>query len=100
MKNAEARRGGLDVSLFKLLSEKHPQAVVDLSHQYRMNEDIMLLSNRLVYENRLKCGSDQVAKQGLVIPDSQPCPSGPCDQECWIQHLMLESYVTVYPPPV
>ena len=88
VKNPEARRGGLDVSLFKLLSEKHPQAVVDLSYQYRMNEDIMLLSNRLVYENRLKCGSDQVAQQGLVIPNPQPCLASCGD--CWLQHLMKE----------
>lgn len=95
VKNPEARRGGLDVSLFKLLSEKHPQAVVDLSHQYRMNEDIMLLSNRLIYENRLKCGSEQVAKQGLAIPRLQKCPTGPCDESCWLQHLMLESLVPI-----
>lgn len=91
VKNIEARRGGLDVSLFKLLSEKHPQSVVDLSHQYRMNEDIMLLSNRLIYENRLKCGSTEVAKQGLTIPrphigDEEGCRS----RECWIEQLMLE----------
>jgi DNA replication ATP-dependent helicase Dna2 len=88
VKNPEARRGGLDVSLFKLLSGKHPQAVVDLSYQYRMNEDIMLLSNRLVYENRLKCGSDQVAQQGLVIPNLQPCEAS-CN-DCWLQHLIKE----------
>jgi DNA replication ATP-dependent helicase Dna2 len=94
VKNAEARRGGLDVSLFKLLSEKHPQSVVDLSHQYRMNEDIMLLSNRLVYENRLKCGSDQVAKQVLAIPHRQLCSAWcdtTCKGDCWLQHLLLES---------
>lgn len=68
MKNPEARRGGLDVSLFRLLSDRHPQAVVDLSFQYRMNEDIMSLSNRLIYGNRLKCGSEEVAKQELVLP--------------------------------
>jgi DNA replication ATP-dependent helicase Dna2 len=96
VKNPEARRGGLDVSLFKLLSEKHPQAVVDLSYQYRMNEDIMLLSNRLVYEDRLKCGSDQVAKQGLVIPNLQPCSAwcdASCGCDCWVRHLMKEEYV-------
>src|SRR5258708_3839618 len=38
---------GLDVSLFKRLSEAHPQAVVELTFQYRMNEDIMLLSNKV-----------------------------------------------------
>jgi DNA replication ATP-dependent helicase Dna2 len=56
----------------------------------------MLLSNRLVYENRLKCGSDKVARQGLVIPDSKPCSAwcdASCGSDCWLKQLLLESYV-------
>ena len=71
MRNKEARKGGLNVSLFRRLSDAHPEAVVDLNYQYRMNEDIMLLSNRLVYDNRLKCGSVEVAQRSLVIPNKQ-----------------------------
>jgi hypothetical protein len=33
-----------------------------LSLQYRMNEEIMKLSNTLTYSNRLRCGNEQVAK--------------------------------------
>lgn len=58
----------MDVSLFKRLSEHHPQAVVCLEHQYRMNQDIMALSNTLIYEERLKCGTPQVANALLNIP--------------------------------
>ena len=43
VQNEEARNGGLDVSLFKLLSDTHPASVVNLEHQYRMCEDIMAL---------------------------------------------------------
>lgn len=59
----------MDVSLFKRLSEQHPHAVVSLEHQYRMNQDIMELSNTLIYENRLKCGTLDVAKAQLQLPN-------------------------------
>ncbi|THG99127.1 hypothetical protein EW026_g3162 [Hermanssonia centrifuga] len=101
VRSRDARKGGLDVSLFRRLSEAHPHAVVDLVDQYRMNEDIMLLSNKLIYSNRLRCGSLEVAKQGLVIPDrsflqnlhsSSDRPK--CD--CWIEKLLDESCNAVF----
>ena len=69
VQNAEAREGGLDVSLFKLLSDTHPSSVVNLEHQYRMCEDIMLLSNTLIYSGQLKCGTPEVAASSLEIPN-------------------------------
>lgn len=96
MRNKEARKGGLNVSLFRRLSDAHPEAVVDLNYQYRMNEDIMLLSNRLVYDNRLKCGSVEVAQRSLVIPNKQK-ESCLCndrgEHSCWIQKLLDERCV-------
>lgn len=84
------------MSLFRRLSDAHPRAVIDLAYQYRMNEDIMLLSNKLIYGDRLKCGSKQVAQQSLVLPDckylqslhagQRPCVSG----GCWMEKLMAE----------
>ncbi|KAH9482370.1 DNA replication ATP-dependent helicase/nuclease DNA2 [Psilocybe cubensis] len=67
VKNPDARKGGLDVSLFRRLSEAYPESVVDLRFQYRMNEDIMMLSNKLIYNDRLQCGNDEVAKRSLVL---------------------------------
>jgi DNA replication ATP-dependent helicase Dna2 len=69
VQNKEACEGGLDISLFKLLSENHSEAVVNLEHQYRMCADVMLLSNRLIYSGRLKCGNEAVATRSLQIPD-------------------------------
>ncbi|KAF4534256.1 DNA replication factor DNA2 [Lasiodiplodia theobromae] len=69
VQNKEAQEGGLDVSLFKLLSEGQPDAVVSLEHQYRMCADIMLLSNTLIYDGRLKCGNDSVANRALTVPN-------------------------------
>lgn len=69
VQNKEAQEGGLDVSLFKLLSDAHPESVVNLEHQYRMCEDIMLLSNNLIYSGHLKCGTPEVAVRSLKIPN-------------------------------
>ncbi|KIW06674.1 hypothetical protein, variant [Verruconis gallopava] len=68
VQNKEALEGGLDMSLFRLLSERHPEAVVNLEHQYRMCADIMYLSNTLIYNGRLKCGTPAVAQQSLQVP--------------------------------
>lgn len=69
VQNEEARAGGLDISLFKLLSDTHPSSVVNLEHQYRMCEDVMSLSNALIYEGRLKCGTESLRFQRLEVPD-------------------------------
>ncbi|KAG7397108.1 Tripartite DNA replication factor [Phytophthora boehmeriae] len=65
--NAQARKEGMDVSLFRRLAEAHSEASQQLSYQYRMNRDIMLLANRLVYGDKLKCGSFTVASNHLQL---------------------------------
>lgn len=69
VQNKEAQEGGLDISLFKTLSDNHPASVVNLEHQYRMCEEIMTLSNTLIYNGRLKCGTPAVATRSIVIPN-------------------------------
>ena len=102
MRNSDARKKGMSVSLFKTLSEAHPEAVVNLQHQYRMNKDIMLLSNQLIYDNKLQCGSPEVADRCLNVPyikkvdefhanDNEPFL---CDgQKCWLRQLVSPEYV-------
>lgn len=109
VQNEEARLGGLDVSLFKLLSDTHPASVVNLEHQYRMNEDIMTLSNTLIYHGRLKCGTEELKTRKLHIPNpegmkqlhfdadsfltasqkagSSFCPS-PRPSTCWLSNVL------------
>jgi len=62
---------GMGVSLMSMLQAKHPSAVVRLSLQYRMCEDIMQLPNRLVYSDRLKCGNAAVADARLMLQPAQ-----------------------------
>jgi DNA replication ATP-dependent helicase Dna2 len=99
VKNHDARKGGLDVSLFKLLSDKRPESVTSLTFQYRMNEDIMTLSNRLIYEGKLKCGNEEVAQQTLKLARTVKREPGTADAGtrcghqggvCWIADLMKD----------
>jgi len=69
VQNKEAVEGGLDISLFKMLSDQHPASVTNLEHQYRMCGDIMALSNTLIYDGRLKCGTPAVASRSITIPN-------------------------------
>lgn len=114
MKNHEARKGGLDVSLFRRLSEAHPEAVVDLRFQYRMNKEIMLLSNRLIYEDRLRCGNEEVANRSLKLgnkhflkrlhragaggaKEAHVCSGGSAagTEQCWLERLSASQYVLI-----
>uniref|UniRef100_A0A3B5LXY3 DNA replication ATP-dependent helicase/nuclease n=1 Tax=Xiphophorus couchianus TaxID=32473 RepID=A0A3B5LXY3_9TELE len=67
VQNQEARSFGMDESLFKRL-ELHSEAVVQLNVQYRMNSQIMSLSNSLMYDGRLECGSERTASALLTLP--------------------------------
>ncbi|XP_069756973.1 DNA replication ATP-dependent helicase/nuclease DNA2 isoform X2 [Narcine bancroftii] len=66
IQSSHARALGMDESLFKRL-EKNLDAVVQLNVQYRMNRSIMSLSNTLMYEGKLVCGSEQVATAMLKL---------------------------------
>lgn len=79
--NPEARTGGLDKSLFQLLNDAYPHHVVELTNQYRMNEDIMKISNDLVYKGRLRCGTEEVARRQLDIKCSSDCSD-------WVREVM------------
>jgi hypothetical protein len=99
VRSPAARKAGLEVSLFRRLSTAHPHAVIDLTHQYRMNEDIMLLSNQLIYGDRLRCGSDDVARRTLILPDggnylrAMHTGKPACEGDCWIYKLLSERFV-------
>ncbi|KAI0262628.1 Dna2-domain-containing protein [Gloeopeniophorella convolvens] len=102
VRNRDARKGGLDVSLFRRLSEAHSEAVVDLTQQYRMNADIMLLSNKLIYGDRLRCGNQKIANQSLVLPDdtfmetAHKLSSEVCKDRCWLEELLDPSRKAVF----
>lgn len=59
---------GMQESLFDTLCRAHPSHVVFLKYQYRMNEQILQLSNSIIYDNMLQCGTDEIAKAKLRLP--------------------------------
>lgn len=95
VRSSAAFDGGYDVSLFKLLCEAHPSAMVELTHQYRMNEDIMHLSNQLIYDGKLVCGSREVSQRVMPIPNKSAIASwrspglAPCNQ--WLDQALDET---------
>ncbi len=54
IKSFEAAKQGLEKTLLEKLVAAHPQSVVLLEEQYRMNEAIMGFSSREFYEGKLK----------------------------------------------
>ena len=58
---------GYSVSMLKRLADEHPNAVAQLTLQYRMHEDICLLPNLLVYKGGLKCANDDVKTKKLHL---------------------------------
>lgn len=90
VQSPEAAQEGLEISMFKQLSEANPDATVTLRFQYRMCAEIMSLSNEFIYHRMLKCGSDEVAKARLNIVDKRPLLVGmrPCTFErCWTETI-------------
>lgn len=65
VRNDLAHKEGMAESLFKTLSEKHPHSVVDLRYQYRMNSEIMNLSNTLIYGKRLICANPGISESAF-----------------------------------
>jgi DNA replication ATP-dependent helicase Dna2 len=96
VQNRAALDGGLDVSLFRQLSEEHPEAVATLGKQYRMCDDIMSLSNTLIYSGQLRCGNPAVAERTLKVKDLSSLRSfhsatgkiQGCHGRCWLEDLL------------
>ncbi|XP_021612067.1 DNA replication ATP-dependent helicase/nuclease JHS1 isoform X4 [Manihot esculenta] len=75
VQSTEARENGMGISLFCRLSEAHPQAISALQSQYRMCQGIMELSNALIYGDRLRCGSSEIANGKLNFSRLKSCSS-------------------------
>lgn len=95
----QTSRSEPEASLFKLLC-KNSNAVVQLCTQYRMNEDIMSLTNELIYNNQLQCGSERVQKSTFECPLAQNvlrelhqnAPSS-----CWLSDILDQKYSLLNP---
>ncbi|GLT73724.1 hypothetical protein SLA2020_455620 [Shorea laevis] len=89
VQSTEARENGMGISLFCRLSEAHPQAISPLQSQYRMCQDIMELSNALIYGDRLCCGSSEIASAQLSLSRLDSCSS-------WLQTVLNPSKTVIF----
>ncbi|XP_061491165.1 DNA replication ATP-dependent helicase/nuclease DNA2 [Rhineura floridana] len=87
VQNAEARDLGMGESLFKRL-EQNKNAVVQLTVQYRMNSKIMSLSNKLVYDGKLECGSERVSQAVVDLPNLKELKLERQYSETWIKETL------------
>lgn len=70
IKSSEAARKGLATTLLEKCVALHPESVVLLEEQYRMNEEIMGYSSQVFYQNKLRA-NDSVAHH-VLFPDDAP----------------------------
>jgi ATP-dependent RNA/DNA helicase IGHMBP2 len=70
IKSSEAAKKGLATTLLEKCVALHPESVVLLEEQYRMNEEIMGYSSRVFYHNKLKA-NDSVAHH-VLFPEDAP----------------------------
>ncbi len=70
VKNTEAAKEGLSVTLMQKVATLWPQSVDLLTVQYRMNEEIMAFSSRWFYQGRLQAAPE--AAHRLVSPIDTP----------------------------
>ncbi|CCJ30384.1 unnamed protein product [Pneumocystis jirovecii] len=97
MRSIDTADQDMKTSLFKHLSDANPIAIVNLEYQYRMNKDIMLLSNTLIYNGKLKCGDEKTACKFLEYGDfyildklhsKKNCEYICNINECWIKKIL------------
>ena len=81
VQSKDAKEGGLDQSLFVLL--QNDSNTTDLTIQYRMNSEIMRISNELTYNGVLKCANLDVLTQTLSPKDLSFL-----NQNNWISQVM------------
>ncbi|KAK4470626.1 hypothetical protein MN116_006162 [Schistosoma mekongi] len=84
VRSQKARLGGLDQSLFSLLLNYHDGAgspsstnssiefskkryIIELTIQYRMNSNILALTNYLTYENKMSCANLSILQATLEL---------------------------------
>ncbi|XP_032526512.2 DNA replication ATP-dependent helicase/nuclease DNA2 [Danaus plexippus] len=65
VRSRDAKFLGMEVSLFHSLMKD--RTTCTLSLQYRMNQPLADLANKIAYSNRLKCANETVAKAALNI---------------------------------
>lgn len=92
VKSKKAVELGMNISLFQRFANAHPQSVNILSVQYRMNREIMNVSNLLTYDQSMICGSDSIANAKLLFRSPESLYKTPS----WLQSCLNPQLSTVF----
>lgn len=85
-----SKKEGMSISLFERLLKIYPNSLSKLSIQYRMNKNIMLLCNYLIYNNELKCDDIDVENRLFYIHNLDNIPSPISNKYLpWIKDILL-----------
>lgn len=96
VRSRQAVSEGLNKSLFATLAEAHPQSVSMLRLQYRMNSDIMAISNTFVYGGMLQCGLDTVSNARMALPNFYSCTCNCSHTACWLSDTIAPQKTVLF----
>lgn len=88
VKSKDSLAKGMAVSLFERLSKLHLKQLCRLTDQFRMNKDIMTISNVLVYENYLKPANDHIANQKLKLDFGGERAAQFAQEQIWVKEIL------------
>lgn len=83
---------GMEETLLDLLDR--PDDTVELTLQYRMNEEILRLSNQLTYDNKLECATEEIRTNTLQLTrDETTLVSFAHNHACTLLSTLLYYYI-------
>lgn len=98
--NHEAKKRGMNKSLLEVLCEEQESNNIDnicyLRHQYRMNRDVLSLSNEIIYNNRLLCGSVSVENAKFDLPKLHSIDKEQSEPLKWIYNVLDSNRSVVF----
>jgi DNA replication ATP-dependent helicase Dna2 len=68
IKSKLAGKKGMSTSLFERICKSHPDCTTVLKKQFRMNKEILELSNSTFYKGVMQVGDQRVANQKVEFP--------------------------------
>jgi hypothetical protein len=92
----EACTMGMNVSLLQRLAMAQPQSVVCLTAQYRMNANIMAISNNLFYQGKMTCAKTNEKDSILDMPNLASLSSSHNTILSWMTNVLLPSNDVVF----
>lgn len=97
VKHPKATKFGLGQSLMERLALSQPSSVAELNVQYRMNEQVQVLPNELIYNGKLICGNATVHNRLLTYEKKQFDVNSPdFVQHPWLKPILNPAQAVIF----